>query len=155
MGLSEKRRGRKAFPSREESVFKKQRLPMYIWRPAWKMTREQWEGPLVGPWSGDGGKVRPFSFSEKCPPQTRSFRRPYVKRQKGNCYGHSREEAPGPGLGCRTQRLQRAQSENSRWAQWEIRRSGVSRPVCTGAFCGWYGGRAVNLKALPAKDGQG
>lgn len=84
---------------------------------------------MVGPWSGDGGKVWPFSFSEKCPPQTRSFRRPYVKRQKGNCYSRSREEAPGPGLGCRTRRLQKAQSENSHWAQWEIHRSGMSRPV--------------------------
>lgn len=88
------------------------------------MFREQHRGPCVGNtgrecWWGHGqdvGKVGPCSFLEKCPPRARPFRRPHVSRQEGNCYGRFSEEARGPGLGCRTQGLQRTQSENHRWA---------------------------------------
>lgn len=114
------------------------------------MPGEQWEGALMGPWSGDVGKVGPFSFSEQCPPQTRSFRRPHVNRQKGTA-----TVLAVPSVGCRTLRFQRTQFENCCWAQWEVQQSGMSRPVFYRIIpTSHIRSRGVNLKAILAKDGQ-
>ena len=98
------------------------------------VTARRHEGPSIGPQSGDVGTVGPFSPLEKSPPQTKSFGRPYVTTQNGNCFSRIREGAQSPCLGCRTLRFQRTQSENSQWAQWEPQGVGGADLCLTGSF---------------------